>query len=532
MYGLDAGLGAAGLPASTQRAATLLAMSEVEALVVRTEARRQRIGTALDAKSRAQHGQYFTPDGAAELIANMPRLPQQGALRILDPGAGVGSLTAALVARILRDAPALHVEVVAVELDSVILPHLEETLQDCIDVATAQGTHLQATAINDDLLEIGLGFGRHGGPLADPFDIVITNPPYKKLSASSPERRALAAEGADCSNLYSAFLAVSAMMLRPAGQLVAITPRSFANGPYFGQFRRFLLSQTALDRVHVFESRSTVFRDSAVLQENVIFSATKDGTSDSIILSVSHGHTDDVTSRAVPYAEVVKPTDRNQFIHIPTNEEDTSVAEFVANLPCTLSDLNVKVSTGKVVDFRATEYLLEQPEGDCHPLIYPGNLRNGHVHWPLPIRKPQGLVAVPGTKALLLPGEHYVLVKRFSSKEERRRVVAFVYDSDEIQAPFVGFENHLNVYHRGGHGLPRELMRGLCLWLNSSIVDKFFRTFSGHTQVNATDLRSLRYPGLTQLEALGAALGAGDWPDQAKIDSLVDAHVISSEGTA
>jgi len=34
-------------------------------------------------------------------------------------------------------------------------------------------------------------------------------------------------------------------------------------------------------------------------------------------------------------------------------------------------------------------------------------------------------------------------------------------------------------------------------------VDDYFRRFSGHTQVNATDLRLLRYPGRRDLEELG-----------------------------
>jgi adenine-specific DNA-methyltransferase len=63
------------------------------------------------------------------------------------------------------------------------------------------------------------------------------------------------------------------------------------------------------------------------------------------------------------------------------------------------------------------------------------------------------------------------------------------------------------------------------LWLNSTAVDQFFRIFSGHTQVNATDLRSMRYPSTDQLSSLGTALGQGAWPDQQKIDSLVAAHV-------
>jgi adenine-specific DNA-methyltransferase len=120
-----------------------------------------------------------------------------------------------------------------------------------------------------------------------------------------------------------------------------------------------------------------------------------------------------------------------------------------------------------------------------------------------PSRKPNALARNPETESSLVPTGIYVLVKRFSSKEERRRVVACVLDPRGLPAGPVGIENHLNYYHLDGRGMSPDLARGLCAFLNSSLVDVYFRQFSGHTQVNATDLRSLRYPDRKALERLG-----------------------------
>jgi adenine-specific DNA-methyltransferase len=116
------------------------------------------------------------------------------------------------------------------------------------------------------------------------------------------------------------------------------------------------------------------------------------------------------------------------------------------------------------------------------------------------------MVAPPDADELLVPRGIYVLVKRFTAKEEDRRVVAALYDPKRIDAERVGFENHTNYYHRRGAGLPMELAKGLTAFLNSTVVDMFFRQFNGHTQVNATDLRNLRYPTTEQLESLGAQI--------------------------
>jgi len=69
------------------------------------------------------------------------------------------------------------------------------------------------------------------------------------------------------------------------------------------------------------------------------------------------------------------------------------------------------------------------------------------VHWPKAGgRKPNAIRDTERTQELLVPGAIYVLVKRFTSKEEPRRVVACIYDPHRIRAGRVGFENHLNYF--------------------------------------------------------------------------------------
>ena len=81
--------------------------------------------------------------------------------------------------------------------------------------------------------------------------------------------------GLETSNLYAAFLAVAAELLKPEGELVAIVPRSFANGTYFTPFRQRFTETVAFHHIHVYESRSKAFADDAVLQENIIFRAVR-----------------------------------------------------------------------------------------------------------------------------------------------------------------------------------------------------------------------------------------------------------------
>jgi adenine-specific DNA-methyltransferase len=313
-------------------------------------------------------------------------------------------------------------------------------------------------------------------------------------------------------------------LLDENGELVAITPRSFCNGPYFRPFRADFLNQMSLRQVHVFESRSAAFNGDDVLQENVIVRAIKSPQKpERVVISSSSGaHGARIHERCVGYHEVVSPNDPEQFIHLVADEGQAKARDRMHTLKTTLADLGVSVSTGRVVDFRATQFLRKHPSKDTVPLIYPCHFNGGFVKWPKENgRKPNAIVSEPRTLDLLVPAETYVLVKRFTSKEEPRRVVSCIFDPERLQAKAVGFENHLNYFHINGRGLPTHLARGLTAFLNSAVLDNYFRQFNGHTQVNATDLRNVRYPTLKQLLHLGLVVTDPAGP-QDELDSLLE----------
>jgi len=460
-----------------------------DGLLSRAERIRVAVAASLDPQTQARRGQFFTPDRAASLIAAMPTLPDKPVVRVLDPGAGSGMLMSALIERFAQECPGTEVRVTAIEVDPDVIPALTTTGRLCEEWGREHGIAVTVEVICEDLIQSSTGLGACSRA---EFDLVIMNPPYAKLGVSSPERRAMSSLGVDCPNLYAAFLALGAQALRAGGQLVAITPRSFANGPYFGRFRSYLLSALTIDRIHTFESRSSVFADTGVLQENVVLSATKGGQRGPVTITVSRDHRDIAIKHVMCYENFILPNDPHRFLRITTNDADTAVAERMLSMPSTLVDLGLQVSTGRVVDFRSRGKLRDMPDTADAPLIYPGNLRAGRIEWPRDIRKPQGFAtAADADRKMLMPAGCYVLVKRFSAKEERRRIVAALWDPELNGTHRVAFENHLNVFHCRGGGLDRALAWGLCLWLNGSPVDQFFRTFSGHTPGSFTVVRGL-----------------------------------------
>jgi adenine-specific DNA-methyltransferase len=474
---------------------------------------------------RRELGQILTPPAVADFLASLFEVPEDD-VELLDAGAGAGALTAALVGRLcVASRKPKRIAVTAYELDVSLLDDLRTTLTDCGRRCRQSGIAFSATVRNEDFVAAATGMLQESlfRSEAAQFNKAIVNPPYRKIASDSAARRHLRGVGIETSNLYSGFVSLIVRLLRVGGELVAITPRSFCNGPYFKPFRRDFLESMSLRRLHVFESRSAAFGRDRVLQENLIVHAVKGrGRPDAVTVSTSSGAPNSpVVQHSVSYQDVVSPDDADGIIHLAVSSAQSRARATLSRLTTGLADLGLEVSTGRVVDFRAREFLRQEPEEGTAPLIYPCHFSGAYVRWPKAgSRKPNAILVDKNTQELLVPAGVYVLVKRFSAKEERRRLVACIYDSDRIVAPQVGFENHLNYFHCRGQGLPKTLARGLAVFLNSTLVDEHFRAFSGHTQVNAADLRRLGYPAKSALERLGEKFQS-EALDQSAIDELV-----------
>ncbi len=457
---------------------------------------------------QADLGQFLTPAHVADFMASLFS-KRWSKIELLDAGAGKGALTRAFVHSLCSaNHKPQKIHVTAYEIDTTLLSSLHKTFEECEACCAQAGISFSSTVFEDDFIKTSVPMVRDDLFPADAprFNMAIVNPPYRKIRSDSMARFLLHSVGIEASNLYPAFIALIARLLVDGGELVAITPRSFCNGPYFKPFRKEFLETMSLRRIHAFESRTEAFKRDNVLQETIIVHAVKDAAKPShVLISSSNGHPGNaVAERKAAYADVVRPDDPNQFIHLITSEEQTYAKSVIGKLPATLDELGLSVSTGRVVDFRAKSYLRKEPGNGMAPLIYPCHFNDGFVHWPRAhSRKPNAIVCNEHTLDLLVPSGVYVLVKRFSSKEERRRIVACIYDPQSIPSSVVGFENHLNYYHVQGHGMSMGLAKGLAAFLNSTLADVYFRQFSGHTQVNASDLRTFRYPSASALEKIG-----------------------------
>lgn len=487
----------------------------------------------LNKDRQSEMGQFLTRPAIAKMMAGMfTHFPQE--INLIDPGAGVGSLSAAFIASATRAIPRPQkINVTAFELDPILIKGLNKTKAICEQMCNKFQINLNFEIKEEDFIASSV-FTLSGReslfPVEQPnYNFAILNPPYKKINSSSRARHLLTSIGIETTNYYSAFMWLAMKLLVSTGEMVAIVPRSFCNGTYFRPFRLDLLQTMTIQRIHLYGSRDKAFGD--VLQENIIVHATKTLASQgkTVITSSDDPEDDDLVVREVEYNQLLQPGDPDLFIRIVPDHLSDQISNQINGLTSSLKELGLTVSTGRVVDFRSRDLLRNEPDREIIPLIYPANLQNGYVVWPKANAKKPSYFGVSSiTDNLAIPGQFYVLVKRFSSKEERRRIYAAVYDPKKIPSKRVAIENHINYFHRRYGGLSEVLAKGLVLYLSSSVVDQYFRQFSGHTQVNAKDLQNLKYPSETQLMALGRRID-NEFPNQDRIDKIVTEELALNE---
>jgi adenine-specific DNA-methyltransferase len=289
-----------------------------------------------------------------------------------------------------------------------------------------------------------------------------------------------------------------------------IVPRSFASGFYFRRFRRRLHSVVRLDRVHLFESRRDAFKGDGVLQENVIAlysRAKREGPTVSISVSEGEHDLSDAWVQRVERTRVMGRDDRHSILFLPTSQDDLHVMDIFDGWSDTLASHGLGVSTGPVVPFRSTEHVAREPGGNTVPMLWLQHVRPGAVTWPLgdAFRKTEHIRADAPPK-LLVRNSTYVLMRRFSAKEEARRLVAAPLLAGQLPGEVLGFENHLNFIHRPRGTMTRDEASWLTTLLNSQLFDSYFRISNGNTQVSATELRALPLPSPSALGAFAKSL--------------------------
>lgn len=441
---------------------------------------------------RKEYGQFFTAPSTADYMASLASIDYtKHILSILDAGAGSGILSSALIAHLREHGYKGKIELTCYETDPKVLPLLKSNLSLIDD------TYHIAYTIKTENYILAQKFG--SSDTAQLYDIIIGNPPYKKIARTAEEALAIPDVCYGAPNLYFLFWAMAIQNLKSGCEMIYIVPRSWTSGAYFTKFREYLFSLCVITHLHLFASRDKVFDGESVLQETIIVKVKKTTKKPESVCITSSSTSDfsDVRSISAPYNVVVSD---QQYVFLVTNEYEASVLNRLSHLNRTLPSINLPMKTGIIVDFRTREVLRDEPSDMTFPLFYSQHIRNGRIEWP--VGKEYEYICTDRS-GLLQENTNYLFVKRFTAKEEKRRLQCGIYlQSDYPEYTHISTQNKVNFIKCK----TPELAYGLFVLMNSTIYDTYYRILNGSTQVNSTEINNMPVPDVDTISAMGREL--------------------------
>ncbi len=442
--------------------------------------------------------QYFTPRKVADYMASLfSDLNIKSEINILDPGVGKGILAISLIKYILDNYSEIKkIKCVCYEIDPLIIIDLKKNINDIKFHFLENNVSINFEIRNKDFIREYTD--------NEKYDVIISNPPYEKIKSNSDLARYLNTKGISHINLYSTFIEISLTLLQENGTLVSIIPRSFTNGSYFTEFRKKVLESSSLTLLHLFKSRN-LFQ--GVLQEFLIVKFEKQINSRMSLITtrVSESHDPFKYNEIIIDKDIVIDKENNNVIKIFNNYREMQVTNFIEKNGVNINLLGLSVSTGPLVDFRDIDNkFYNYKDSDVIPCIFTEHMSQEQLEiiWPLKTNKKGNYVTRNISPKKLKVSGNYVIMKRFSPNKNNKRFYSNIVPSIEDNE-YITFDNKINYFHANNKGIDGITALGISLYLNTSMVEIYLNQIVGNTQLNCSDLKSLKYPELKLLRAIG-----------------------------
>jgi len=493
-------------------------------------------GKLIRERSKAENvrlGRLFTKKDTARLMAGMLRLDETKTVyTVLDPGAGTGILTAAVIEEICKKYSACkQIFVTCYENDPLFIPMLKDNLErirkKCRHDYNVKLfiTVYEENYLTDSKNHYTVTF--FDSQAEDKFDIIICNPPTELIDRSSKECETVGGVTQLKISLAFLFARLAKRHLEEDGQLVIMLPTLVASASALTSFRKEMAAELSLERIHLFIGKQKNTRRATPLKKSLILAYGKCKKPDRVTISTSTDSGKNVeTLPPLDYDFVVGKEDG--VLTLPKSLEDTKIVQYISSFPETLTGLGLKMSTGLIIDSKCEGWLFTEPIKTSVPVIRPSHMKNGQISFPQPVKRQY---VAPVNTSIVQKNKNMVIIKRVPARSDERFVNSAIYMAAQLPAyKYISTHNKINFIDtkdKNSEICPR-LAFGLFALLNSTIYDRYISIVSKSKQINSKEMRTLPLPPRNIIENIGMRLMAVRQTTVSACDKIVNPtlHII------
>jgi adenine-specific DNA-methyltransferase len=465
---------------------------------------------------RSRLGVYYTPPALSARLLDLAT--EAGTdwrtCRVLDPACGGGAFLGPAALRMAKDLSGQPPETILASIEKRLrgfeIDRFAAWLsQTFLEIALAEPIAATGRALSK-LVSVCDALQQE--PKGESYDLVVGNPPYRRVGLSAPMRERYKRSLYGHANLYGVFTDLALRWTAPGGVIAYVTPTSFLAGEYFKALRSLLAREAPPVAVDFIETRKGVFEN--VLQETMLATYRRGWPPrKSTVHHVAVSPDGEARVSLAGYFQLQADTPSAPWL-MPRSAKHSSLIVSLGRMKSRLADWGYTVSTGPLVWNRHKDQLRSRAAKDTVPLVWAEAIAGpGQFVFRAKKKNHEPYFKMRSGDDWLRIDRPCVLLQRTTAKEQSRRLIAAALPPDLI-AEYGGVvvENHLNMI-RPLNGEPRVSPAAVAAVLNSEIVDLAFRCISGSVAVSAFELEALPLPSSSEMRSIESALVRGAKPE-------------------
>ena len=449
--------------------------------------------------------QFFTPyDTACKMIStiNFKSFINYDTLYILEPSAGCGILIVSLMLHILENCNSIKkVHIDSYENDCDVsnilcnnLKHLKQFISENSNLIFSY------SVINDNFIEKNKNSWTEKSNFKQ-YDIIISNPPYKKINQTSDEAIIMENIVHGQPNIYTLFIAMSLKLLKPNGIYTVLSPRNYLSGEYSKKLRKFIFSNYSLTHIHSFDKRS-MFK--SVNQEVIISTFRNNSEIEDVSISFNGYDPFLINFNSLIF-------DNNSLsILVPKKLEDILFFNNIKTLNYTLEYLGLKISVCPIVQFRNEADIRQDIYDDNYaPLLISADIQNNNIikYFERENKRKTHNKSISSKNKYLIKNSNYLIIRKITAKDDIDLVVSCILDKNYFKHDYLGLDNNLLYIHNIDKSeISLELCYGLYGFINSKQFKNLYFMINGTHTINVSDFNNIKFPSLSVLTEIGKDL--------------------------